>query len=187
MKLYRKIEAENTWRFEIGDVIAFTLDDGEPVEAMAVKKEDDGMIFYLVDTLRKEYPMNTGMTNEGGYEKCELRKKLNGEILDRFPDEISDRMIAFANGDLLRLATEREIFGRNVFGECEDKSVQQWEPMKNARNRIACFGKECEMVEWYWLQNAVPSTVTAFLCFGTGDATKYLASYAAGVRPVFKI
>ena len=86
MKLFRTMEVmEDT--FKVGDVIDFTLNDGEEVEALAVKQEQDGMIFVLVDCLRKEYAMNRTNTNRGGYEQCALRGKLNGEILDRFPAE----------------------------------------------------------------------------------------------------
>ena len=101
MKLFRTIEAVADGNYNVGDVIAFTLNDGEEVEALAVKQEQDGMIFCLVDCLRKEYSMNPTSSNRGGYKSCALRKKLNTEILDRFPAEIREQMVAFANGDMV--------------------------------------------------------------------------------------
>ncbi len=66
MKLFRTIEAVADGNYNVGDVIAFTLNDGEEVEALAVKQEQDGMIFCLVDCLRKEYSMNPTSSNRGG-------------------------------------------------------------------------------------------------------------------------
>lgn len=187
MKLFRTMEVmEDTYK--VGDVIGFTLNDGEEVEALAVKQERDGMIFVLVDCLRKEYAMNRTNTNRGGYEKCALRGKLNGEILDRFPAEIREKMVAFPNGDFLRLPTEREIFGCNSWGEAEDESVEQWEPMKQRKNRIAFQGKGTDCWEWYWLQNKADGYAAYFASVnGHGHAFYTNASYAYGVRPAFKI
>ena len=187
MKLFRTIEAVADGNYTLGDVITFALTDGEEVEALAVKQEQDGMVFVLVDCLRKEYPMNQRNTNKGGYEKCGLRKKLNGEILDRFPAEIREKMIAFANGDLLRLPTEREIFGENPYGKPEDDTIQQWEPMKLRKNRIAFQGKNGGW-EWYWLQNEVEDSAASFALVGYGGRASCTdASSALGVRPAFKI
>ena len=187
MEVIRKISVVADGNYCVGDVISFSLNDGEEVEALAVKQEQDGMIFVLVDCLRKEYPMNRTNTNKGGYEKSLLRKKLNGEILDRFPAEIREKMVAFTNGDLLRLPTEREIFGENVWGAEEDASVQQWEPMKERKNRIAFQGKNGGW-EWYWLQNEYDGSAAYFARVSYyGNAAYNYASSAYGVRPAFKI
>ena len=188
MKLFRTIEAVADGHYCVGDVITFTLNDGEEVEALAVKQEQDGMIFVLVDCLRKEYSMNRTSSNREGYKSCALRKALNTEILDRFPAEIREKMVAFESGDLLRLPTEREIFGYNPYGEKEPDDVEQWEPMKDRRNRIAFQGSKTGTWEWYWLQNKVEGSAAYFaLVSATGNATSYGASTALGVRPAFKI
>lgn len=188
MKLFRTIEAVADDHYCVGDVITFTLNDGEEVEALAVKQEQDGMIFVLVDCLRKEYSMNRTSSNRGGYKSCGLRKALGTEILDRFPAEIRDKMVAFENGDLLRLPTEREIFGYNPFGENEPEDVEQWEPMKDRRNRIAFQGSKTGAWEWYWLQNKVDDSAALFaFVSGYGIASCGAASGARGVRPAFKI
>lgn len=188
MKLFRTVEAVDNGDYQVGSVLSFALTDGEEVEALAVKQEHDGMIFVLVDCLRKEYPMNRQNTNKGGYDKCGLRKKLNGEILDRFPAELREKMVAFENGDLLRLPTEREIFGENPFGADEPDTVEQWEPMKNRRNRIAFQGSKTGTWEWYWLQNPVEDTAAYFARVrNAGYAYYNSASSALGVRPAFKI
>lgn len=188
MKLFRTMETAADNGYMVGDVIAFTLTDGEEVEALAVKQEQDGMIFCLVDCLNQEYSMNEEDSNRGGYEATDLRVKLNGEILERFPADIREKMVAFANGDYLRLPTEKEIFGCNDYGKAEPDDVQQWEPMKQRKNRIAFQGEGTDRWEWYWLQNA-HKRYAAYFAFVTnyGIANYYGASDASGVRPAFKI
>lgn len=188
MKLFRTMESAADNGYMVGDVIAFTLTDGEEVEALAVKQEQDGMIFCLVDCLNQEYPMNEEDSNRGGYEATDLRAKLKGEILDRFPADIREKMVAFANGDYLRLPTEKEIFGCNEYGKAEPDDVQQWEPMKQRKNRIAFQGKGTDRWEWYWLQNAHKWYAVHFAFVGNGgNANYHSASDANGVRPAFKI
>ena len=82
MKVKRMIKSDVD-TFKVGDIIKVKLTDGVKVQAMAMQQEEDSMIFCLVDCLPGEYPMNSTRTNEGGYEESDLRKKLNGEILNR--------------------------------------------------------------------------------------------------------
>lgn len=81
MKVKRMIESDVD-TFKVGDIIEVKLTDGEKTQAMAMRQDEDGMIFCLVDCLPGEYQMNSIRTNEGGYEESDLRKKLNGEILN---------------------------------------------------------------------------------------------------------
>lgn len=183
----RRTEKIKVNTFRVGDVIRFKLSDGEKVEMLAVKEESDGMIFCFVDCLAKEYSMNEQNTNEGGWDASDLRKKLNGEVLDRFPRKIRKLLLPFENGDLLRLPTEKEIFGSNPCGEDESKSVSQWKPMKQRKNRIASQGLNGGW-EWYWLQNRVQNSAASFaLAYSGGSCDCYDASYEAGGRPVAKI
>lgn len=177
--------------FEVGDIIKFKLTDGEKVQAMAVKQTPEGMLFVLVDCLAKEYPMFNDIDDmdeeDISYATSDLRKALNGEILDRFPKEIKDRMVAVnAEGDMLRIPTECEIFGENVYGQEESKLTKRWKPMKKKRNRIAFQGKEGAW-EWYWLMNRHKDYASDFAgVYGTGgNATCDVASHSRGVRPVF--
>ena len=183
----RRTEKIKVNLFRVGDVIRFKLSDGEKVEMLAVKEESDGMIFCFADCLAKEYSMNAQNTNAGGWDASDLRKKLNGEILDCFPRKIRKLLLPFENGDLLRLPTEKEIFGSNPCGEDEPESVSQWEPMKQRKNRIASQGLNGGW-EWYWLQNRVPNSAAGFAYVdGGGDWACSCASSAFGVRPVAKI
>ena len=194
MEVKRKITVD-TELFEVGDVIKFKLKDGEKVKAMAVRETSEGMLFITVDCLAKEYPMFEKPDQMGSmqinYYNSDLRHALNGEILDRFPDEIRSRMVAMRIGetdafDLLRIPTEKEIFGENVYGADEGK-VNRFKGMKKRRNRIAfqiVDGEE--RWEWYWLQNRVEDTASGFAYVGgNGRASYDNASSPNGVRPVF--
>ena len=162
--------------FELGDVISFKLKDGEKIQAKAVKKTDEGMLFLTVDCLKDEYQMFECPVGsmEINYFNSDLRHALNSEILDRFPDEIRSRMVGMRIGntdsfDLLRIPTEKEIFGENHYGEDEANTVAQFKGMKNRRNRIAFQGSKTSIWEWYWLQNRVEDSAYDFARVG-GDA-----------------
>ena len=173
---------------QVGDIIKFKLTNGAKARAMAMQQEEDGMIFCLVDCLPGECPMNSTRTNDGGYEQSDLRKKLNGEMLNLFPAELTGMMAPFDSGDLLRLPAEKEIFGENYYGEYESPYVKQWKPMKKRKNRMAFDGSKEENLQWYWLMNKVrESTIYFSRVNGNGYACGNGASLAYGVRPVFKL
>ena len=186
VKKSRWVDADK-YGYEIGDVIAFKLTDGEKVQAMAVQQENDGVLFCMVDCLADEYSMNDTNTDEGGYKGSDLRKKLNTEIIARFPADIKAMMVPFGNGDYLRLPTEKEISGENYYGEYESPYVRQWKPMKQRRNRIAFQGKNGGW-EWYWLQNKCRDSVGIFASVNRdGFASDSVASSSYGARLVFKL
>ncbi len=165
-----------TDKIQLGDVFDITLNDKEPIQLKAVREDSDGMVCILVDCLEKEYTM------------YELEKVLNGEILDRFPADLRNRMIPFSNGTYLRLPTEKEIFGENIYGEKESKDVQQFFGMEDRRNRIAYQGSKTNTYEWYWLSTKAKNSAAYFaFVHGGGNADYHGASYRFGVRPALKI
>ena len=177
----------NVDTLKVGDIIKFRLTNGAKVQAMAMQQEKDDMIFCLVGCLPGEYPMNNTCTNKGGYEKSDLRKKLNDEFLNLFPVALTDMMAPFENGDLLRIPTEKEIFGENCYGEYENQ-VKQWKPMKKRKNRMAFDSAKGESLQWYWLINKVrESTIYFSFADRAGCAGFDSAFISYGVRPVFKI
>lgn len=182
----RRSTTVQTDEYEVGDIIDFTLKTGEEVSAMAMRKETDGILFVFVDCLKTEYPMNSSNTNKGGYEACLLRKKLNSEILDSFPDSLKARMKPVYKDDKLRLLTAMEVFGKNPY---EDKVGGEYlSLMGDIRNRLAFQGKDTGAWEWYWLQNTPNDLAALFaLVAGGGRAGSGLASGGRGVRPAFKI
>ena len=192
MKVTRSTMIE-TEQFELGDVISFTLTTGEKVKAKAVLETPNGMLFITVDCLRNEQKMfeNLGGAEKVDYEHSDLRKKLNGEIFESFPEEIKGRMVGMRVGqtncfDMLRIPTEREIFGDNPCGKDEPVSVRRFYGMENRRERIAFQGSETGIWEWYWLQNKVEDSASLFAYVdGENNAECDDASMSIGVRPVF--
>lgn len=192
MKVYRTSEVLAGGRYEVGDIVSYTMEDGEEVEALAVKEEFDKhgnlcMVFMLLDCLKEECRMNRDDTNDGGYEESHLRDQLATKYLEKFPAALRLNMVPFENGDLLRIPTEREIFGRNIYGEEEPNTVEQFEPMKKRRNRMAFDGLNGE-TQAYWLQNKRVRSATSFCCVNNpGYANDYYASRSFGVRPLYRI
>ena len=189
MEVKRKITVD-TDMFELGDIISFKLTTGEKVQARAVRETPEGMLFMTVDCLKDEQPMfkdTEDMEDEDfSYDNSDLRKVLNGAILDSFPAEIRDRMkVVHGDSDLLRIPTEKEIFGENQYGQEEGK-VKQFKGMKNRRNRIAWQGSKTGTFEWYWLMNRHREYASYFAnVSGDGGAYCGVASDSFGVRPVF--
>ena len=170
----------------VGDEIVFEMTDGETVEAIAIRQEKNGILFIQRDCLQQEEALQR-RGDYPGWEECDLRKKLNKEILERYPEEIRKAMQPLENGDLLRIPTEKEIFGENEYGLEEPETVEQFEIMRDRRNRIAFQGHGGDP-EWYWLQNrlrGVYSATWAAIVYGTGHAYRWNASAVLGVRPLF--
>lgn len=192
MKVYRTSEVLAGGRYEVGDIVSYTMEDGEEVEALAVKEEFDKhgnlcMVFMLLDCLKEECRMNRDDTNDGGYEESYLREQLRTKYLERFPASLRLNMVPFENGDLLRIPTEREVFGENRYGEEEPDTVEQFEAMKKRRNRMALDGSNGE-TQAYWLQNKRVGSATSFCLVNYyGNAYANSASYSLGVRPLYRI
>lgn len=192
MKVYRTSEVLAGGRYEVGDIVSYTMEDGEEVEAIAVKEEFDKhgnlcMVFILLDCLKEECRMNRDDTNDGGYEESYLREQLRTEYLERFPASLRLNMVPFENGDLLRIPTEREVFGENRYGEEEPDTVEQFEAMEKRRNRMALDGSNGG-TQAYWLQNKRVGSATNF-CYviDYGYASNDSASNSFGVRPLYRI
>ena len=97
-------------------------------------------------------------------------------------------MVAFDDGDMLSIPTEKEIFGTNEYGEEESADIKQLECMKQRRNRIAFQGFGTDVWEWYWLANRHKSSASLFAGVGNVGYSGYsIASYSRGVRPLFCI
>lgn len=151
----------------------------------------NGALFLLDQYLDKDSPMNRKNTNEGGYEKSDLRKKLNSEEVLEIFGGLRERMVPFENGDLLRIPFHGELFGEEDDSCSEPASCfepdgcRQWPLMKDRKNRIAFRQSRWE---WGWLQNRLKDSVENF-CRVARRGYAYAASTSdsGGVRPVFLI
>lgn len=194
MKVTRSTTID-TDQFELGDIISFELTTGEKVKAKAVLETPEGMLFITVDCLKDEQKMfeNPGSAEKIDYEHSDLRKKLNGEIFESFPEEIKGRMVGMRVGhtnefDMLRIPTEREILRENTCGNDDHVSVRRFYGMENRRENIAFRGSETGVWEWYWLQNKAEYSASYFAVVGSvGYAGCSDTSDYRGVRLVFLI
>lgn len=179
-------EEEEEAKLDVGDEISFVLKNGTAIRAFPVKKETDGMLFCSLNCL----PERIAMSESGecdSYEESDVRKYLCENVYQALPENIKESLAPFENGDFLRIPTEKEVFGKNEYGEEEPESVTQWEPMKRVMNRVAGDSND-EYTVWYWLKNKSKNHSSAFaIATNTGTATNNGASYPFGVRPVFKI
>lgn len=166
-------------RPQIGDRIKVSL-PGEEHTATAIKDEGDGMLFLFDDYLDEARPMNRQSGAGGGYDASEMRKFLR-KLASVFPENLRKRMVAFENGDMLRLLTITEMCGVDKnFNRCEG----QIEWMKDCRHRIA--SRKGEEYEWGWTQTVVSAERFASV-HSFGGAHCYHASYDLGVRLAFKV
>lgn len=178
MKIMRKQELE-TNSVQIGDQIQLGK-----YTATCQKVMDRTALFLLDQYLDKPYAMNAARTNKGGYEVSDLRAEFKNIVLDPNFDSVRDFLVPFENGDLMRIATVGEIFGYKDF--CQMDDAEQWELMKDRRNRIAL--REGNEYEWGWLQNVTKGSSAPFASVTWGGSSAYDgAASSIGVRPVFQM
>ena len=162
----------NVYNINVNDRVEVELKDGNILEMMVVKKSDDNKSATLitVDCLTNSYTRKDDSWMEY------LRENL--------PSDILNHVVVF------RLPTEKEIFGVNNYGMPEDNNVEQFECMKDRRNRIAFRNKKWE---WYWLENAYKerngeASTAGFCGVGDGGYSGYGgAGDSYGVRPLLEI
>ena len=179
-------EEEEETKPDVGDEISFVLKNGTAIRALAVKKETDGMLFCFLNCLLERIAMSESGECDS-YEESDVRAYLCESVYPTLPENIKESLVPFENGDFLRIPTEKEVFGKNEFGEEEPESVTQWEPMKRVMNRVAGNAGE-ESTTWYWLKSKSDNYSSTFaLANYYGSAAYTGASDTNGVRPVFKI
>ena len=188
MKIYRKQEMTepefDLRNLQVGDQIEVKL-DGFGEHTATVQRIHNRKAYILFDDCVMTGPMNDPATNEGGFEKSELNKLMQEELLPAFQEDIRKRI------KTLTIPTFGQIFGHKT-GYCVEEDIiadkdKQFELMKIRKNRIADFENEWA---WYWLRNAIKKKVSATLfayCYDYGVATSNGASASLGVRPLLII
>lgn len=180
MKVLRTREAEvkNVW---VGDQILIPLEGFGEFTATAHQVTDQGVLFIFDEYVTKR-PMNKKNTNNGGFEKSDLKKWMDTILIGAFPDEMRGRVTN------LSIPTVGQMFGHD-----DDWDNEHFEPdtdeqlllMTHRKNRIAFINND---FEWGWLRNAVKQEYSAaYFAFVHlyGFTSFYDASNSFGVRPVF--
>ena len=160
--------------------------------ATCQKVSEEGALFFMDQYDDDPQRMNDENTSEGGYEKSDLRRRINSEeSLKDFPEDIRSRLVPFENGDLIRIPTVGEMFGHEeCYDEggnpwCEDDGEDQLPLMVSRANRVAYREND---IEWGWLQNKRVASATNFALVDlVGSAGSGSASVVAGVRRAFLI
>ena len=184
----RRYRLHHVEKFKLGDVIDFTLQNGEKMKAMMMRNTGNGAIFCCMDCLNTLYPMNGLETNIGGWNKSLLREILNSVILKQFPSELAQKMKPFSNGDMIRIPTEMEITGTNFYSSNESPEIFQWGSMKNRRNVLSFQRNNSGVLAQYWLKNTAKNDNKSFCYIGKyGIPDTGRANAMRGVRLVFKV
>lgn len=155
----RKMAVEtNEYDIKVGDQIRVPLclenDKVTAFTATAHKIIDNSVLFIFDDYITTK-PMNKERSNVGGYEKSDLKKWIDTELLKAFPKDMQERICD------LSIPTVGEIFGQNDdwCNEAFDMDTnEQLELMKNIRYRIAFLNNG---PEWGWLRNKTKDVVSA--------------------------
>lgn len=178
MIVYKKCKMMiRTADMKIGDQIEIPLRDLGTFTATVHDVTDNGILFIFDDCVTRHY-MNSDGTAKGGYEKSELCKWINEELLEQFPTNLKSRIHD------LTIPTYGQIFGHDdwynqAITADDDKQLSL---MKIRKNRICTYENDtC----WYWLKNTTKSgDCFAYVDF-SGRAGYYDASTIRSVRPAF--
>lgn len=178
MKVARKVQFK-TNEICVGDQITVRLSGFGKFTATAQRVTDKGILF-LFDEVIARHLMNETNTNEGGFDKSDMRRWLRETVLPAFPEKLRTRIRE------ITLPTYGEIFGHDDFYEnFEPDDDEQFELMKRRGNRVCDFEDDwC----WWWLRNATKRSVSsAFFAdvYGLGRTYFGSASNSGGVRPEF--
>ena len=152
-------------------------------EATAYEVTDNNVLFIFDDYIA-ERPMNEKPTNEGGYEKSDLKKWIDSYLYSLFPLELKTRIIELTIPTVGQVVGWDDAWDKSHF---EPDGDEQLPLMKKRRNRVAYFNNECE---WGWLRNAMKKEYSSasFANVGNGGNAHYdFASHSYGVLPAFRV
>lgn len=152
-------------------------------EATAHEVTDNNVLFIFDDYIA-ERPMNKKPTNEGGYEKSDLKKWIDTYLYNSFPLELKTRMLELTIPTVGQVVGWENEWDKEHFEADDDEQLPL---MKLIKNRVAYFNNKCK---WGWLRNATKKEYSsahfALVATGGGASCGY-ASYYNGVRPYFRL
>lgn len=166
---------------KVGDQIVIPLGDLGTFTATA-QKVTDGKVLFIFDDYITERPMNKNGSNEGGYEKSDLRKWIENDLFKMFPKALRDHIFGLSIPTLGEICEWDDKWDREHFEADDDEQLPL---MKQRRNRVAYYDNECECG---WLRNAMKKEFSsADFAFVDHDGFPDCdcASSSLGVRPEF--
>lgn len=169
---------------KVGDKITVDLKELGKFEATAHEVTDNNVLF-IFDNYITERPMNKKPTNEGGYEKSDLKKWIDSYLYNSFPLELKTRMLELAIPTVGQVVGWENEWDKEHFESDDDEQLPL---MKLIKNRVAYFNNKCK---WGWLRNATKKEYSsahfALVANAAGGASCGYASYYNGVRPAFRL
>lgn len=168
---------------KVGDKITVDLKDLGSFEATAHEVTDNDVLFIFDDYIA-ERPMNEKPTNEGGYEKSDLKKWIDSYLYASFSLGLKTCMLELTIPSVGQVIGWDDEWAKERF---EPDGDEQLPLMKKRRNRVAFFNNKCE---WGWLRNAMKKEYSSAYFAGMsfcGGAYYYSASLSDGVRPAFRL
>lgn len=149
--------------FDIGDTINFKLKDGTDfsmdVAAMDIYGNNN-VVLVATECLSNTHSMNprSSYGDSGGWSNCEMRKYLNSDILDLFPDDFKEIIISrtitqkidgkrYESTDKLWLPSQTEVFPNNK--DDADVGDIHFPIFNNEKARVKLIGNE---TQWWWLR-----------------------------------
>lgn len=178
MIVYKKCKMMiRTADMKIGDQIEIPLSDLGTFTATVHDVTDNGILFIFDDCVTR-HCMNSDGTAKGGYEKSELCKWINEELLEQFPTNLKSRI------HNLTIPTYGQIFGHDDWYNqvVASDNDEQLSLMKIRKNRICTYEND---THGYWLRNATKSGDYFADVNGCGSVYYGGADAGFGVRPVF--
>lgn len=166
---------------KVRDQIVIPLGDLGTFTATA-QKVTDGKVLFIFDDYIAEHPMNENGSNEGGYEKSDLKKWIENDLFKMFPKALRDHISGLSISTLGEICGWDNKWDREHFEADGDELLPL---MKQRRNRVAYYNNECKCG---WLRNATKKEFSSahFAFVDTyGNATFGAASSSLGVRPEF--
>lgn len=188
--------------FALGDTKQITLKDGTQISVRIIGFNHDfdehdrplPITFETVETLNDDFQMNDEWTNKGGWEKSQLRARLNGSFFDEMlPDDLKAVITPCAKItgvgerkdqksrtiDKLFVLSEQEVFGRKIYSIGGEGKWYEWYKRENTP-----YGKRKQNGEedWRWGRSPFGNATTYFCRVSSdGNADNNGASGSSGV------
>ena len=169
---YKDIEIFCNAKLKVGDKLITKDIDGKAV--FVVAELDDDKIYlvrkWLLDN-SAERPLISDDFNAFEW--------LDGEYRMSLPKKVRSRMCG-----KVTLPSEKEVFGKNEYGEDEDTKQFGW--FKTLHHRIAAFSKKDTCSKWWWTRTKANKVSASSFAFADHNGNADYATPSAawdGLRP----
>ena len=192
--------------FSIGDEITFTTKDSKEITMQIVGFNHDdladgsgkaGITFGMKNLYYSDYPMNSSLTNSGGWESCKMRTDTMQTMFENLPDELqaaiktvnkkatsgSQSTSITTSQDKLWLYSEVELDGTSSSGyKDEGTQYEYWQSHNTDSDRIKNMNNGTGLASNYLLRSPYLGYSTAFRSvYSDGSVSFSSANYSSGV------